>query len=289
MAYRTDLATEIEQRAKLEGANELEGIERTEYLSHNHKITHIKITSEKGSGTLKKPMGSYVTLCCEKGFGDSYEEKSLSARLLCEELKKLCGDFKNALVVGLGNERITPDSLGVLTADRVFATRHIKYHARKLFCDSYSEISVIKTGVLASTGLESSEIVSAVCKKTFPQIVFAIDALACGEISNLGCTIQITDTGIAPGSGVKNTRKELSEKTLGAKVIAIGIPTVIDLETAVFQTSDANKQSEKYSQMMVTPRQIDKTVKRGSEIISDALNMLFHPYLSDREIQSLIE
>ncbi len=288
MIFRTDLASEKEQRAVV-GKNHIDGVEKHEYFKGNIKITHIKITDESGAKVLEKPVGNYVTLSVKGGFDNTHEAITLTAGVLCDELKKVCKKFTSVLIVGLGNAKITPDNLGVSVAEKIFATRHIKLFAPEFFSENMAEVSVIRTGVSAATGIESAEIVKAVCEKIRPQLVIVIDALACGEISNLGRTIQITDTGISPGSGVGNARKELSQRTLNVPVVAVGVPTVIDLETAVFQLSDAQNSDKDFSQMMVTPRNIDALMKVCCQIIQTALNKLVHPDLSPAEISSLVD
>lgn len=288
MAIRTDLASEREQQIRVSGKSSMDGVNKSEYLKGNLKITKIDITTPQASQTFEKPIGSYVTIFCENGFDSMPDRVSVASEALCCELKKLAGKFKTALVVGLGNEAITPDSLGVLVSKKIFATRHIRTLAPELYSDKMSEIAVIATGVTGNTGLESAEIVRALCEKITPDVVFVVDALACSEISNLGATVQLSDTGISPGSGVGNSRAELSQRTLGCKVIAIGIPTVIDMQTAISQISDAEKQDEKYATMMVTPREIDRLVKNGATVIQTALNSMFHPSLSPLEIESLV-
>ncbi|MBE6837096.1 MAG: GPR endopeptidase [Ruminococcus sp.] len=284
---RTDLASEKEQQLRT-GGKSTEGIEKDEFFKGNLHVSRINVTTEKASELLEKPQGRYVTVTCENGFDSMPDKVTLYSEALCCELRRLAGKFRNPLVVGLGNEAITPDSLGVLVSRKIFATRHIRRLAPELYSDKMNEVAVIATGVTGNTGLESAEIVRALCEKITPDVVFAIDALACAEISNLGCTIQLTDTGISPGSGVKNARAELSENTLGCKVIAIGMPTVIDMQTAVYQISDAENQNEKFASMMVTPRNIDFLVKNGATIIHTALNSLFHPSISPSEIEALV-
>ena len=140
---------------------------------------------------------------------------------------------------------------------------------------------------MAQTGLESSEYVKAVIKQTEPQLVVAIDALACSDISHLGTTIQLTDTGISPGSGVENARKELSAKTLGIPCIAVGVPTVADMNTLAEAMCEGDVNSE-FNGMIVTPKSIDNLIIRTASIISTAMNRVFHPTLTDEEITSLI-
>lgn len=288
MSYRTDLASELEQRISLEN-NHIEGIEKSEFSTKKTKVTRICVTSPHASQILGKPEGEYVTMSAVNDFDNSVENVFQVAEILCEELKKICPNFTSVLVVGLGNDQITPDNIGPIVAKNVFATRHIRLFAPELFDENSTEVSVIAPSVTAKTGYEAAEIVKALCEKNTPDLVIVVDALACGEISNLCRTIQITNTGISPGSGVNNARTELSENTLGAPTVAIGVPTVIDLQTAVFQLSDAQDYDKDFSQMMVTPRNIDKLVKTTAKIIYTGLNLLLHPDLAPDEISTLVE
>lgn len=288
MSYRTDLACEAEQRAFV-GNKSFSGVKKVEEHYGIIKVTRIEITDDKGAKTLEKPIGNYITITRENGFDNSFENVYEVGKVLCGELKKICKKFTSVLVIGLGNEKITPDNLGVNVSKKIFATRHIKFSIPELLGENSTEVSTISTGVTAQTGLESAETVGAICEKIRPDLVIVVDALACGEIANLCQTIQVTDTGISPGSGVGNARKELSQKTLRVPVIAIGVPTVIDLETAVFQLSDAGNTSKEIATMMVTPRNIDKVMKICTEIIQIAVNLLLHPDLSPEEISSLVD
>lgn len=287
MGIRTDLALEAAQQ--LTKTAPLEGVLKNEYKKADLNITEIIVENQSAAENLGKPIGKYVTLQSElplENHPDNFNER---VDILAEEINKLCENKDNILVVGLGNKNITPDSLGPDVADQTFATRHIKQLAEDVDTSDLSTVSVIKTGVLGTTGIESSETVRAICEKINPSAVIVIDALACSEVSHLGTTIQLCDTGISPGSGVENARKELSEQTLGTKVIAIGVPTVVDMQTIseyVFETPSPEKQM---NNMMVTPRSIDKLIMRVSRLIAMGINRAFHPNLSIEDITSLVE
>lgn len=287
MGIRTDLALEAAQQ--LTKTAPLEGILKNEYQKADLNITEIIVETQSAAENLGKPMGKYITIQSElplENHPDNFNER---VDILAEEINKLCENKDNILVIGLGNKNITPDSLGPDVADQTFATRHIKQLAADVDTSDLSTVSVIKTGVLGTTGIESSETVLAVCEKIKPSVVIVIDALACSEVSHLGTTIQLCDTGISPGSGVENARKELSEQTLGTKVIAIGVPTVVDMQTIaeyVFETPSPEKQM---NNMMVTPRSIDKLIMRVSRLISMGINRAFHQNLSIEDITSLVE
>ncbi len=287
MGIRTDLALEATQQ--LTKTTPVEGITKNEYQKANLNITEIIVETDSAAQNLGKPKGKYITIQSELSLENHPDNFNERVDILAEEINKLCGSKENILVIGLGNKSITPDSLGPDVADQTFATRHIKQLAQDVDTSDLSTVSVIKTGVLGNTGIESSETVRAICDMLKPSTVIAVDALACSEISNLGTTIQLCDTGISPGSGVENARKELSEQTLGAKVIAIGVPTVVDMQTIseyVFDTPAPNKEM---NNMMVTPRSIDKLIMRVSRLIAMGINRAFQPNLSIEDITSLVE
>lgn len=289
MSKRTDLA--IESATSICSVAPIEGIIKKVdfYESEQIEITEISVESQKASEILDRPIGKYITLenveGCFSLYSDLYNEQ---VELLAKQLKKLIPEeTEKIMVVGLGNTGITPDSLGPVSADKIFATRHIKRLAKDINTSDLKEITVVKTGVMAQTGLESSEYVKAVIKQTEPQLVVAVDALACSDISHLGTTIQLTDTGISPGSGVENARKELSAKTLGIPCIAVGVPTVADMNTLAEAMCEGDVNSE-FNGMIVTPKSIDNLIIRTASIISTAMNRVFHPTLTDEEIASLI-
>ena len=287
MGIRTDLALEATQQ--LTKTTPVEGITKNEYQKANLNITEIIVETDSAAQNLGKPKGKYITIQSELSLENHPDNFNERVDILAEEINKLCVNKENILVIGLGNKSITPDSLGPDVADQTFATRHIKQLAKDVDTSDLSTVSVIKTGVLGDTGIESSETVRAICDMLKPTVIIAIDALACSEISNLGTTIQLCDTGISPGSGVENARKELSEQTLGAKVIAIGVPTVVDMQTIseyVFGTPAPNKEM---NNMMVTPRSIDKLIMRVSRLIAMGINRAFQPNLSIEDITSLVE
>lgn len=287
MGIRTDLALEAAQQ--LAKTMPVEGVLKNEYQKADLNITEIKVETSSAAQNLGKPIGKYITIHSElplENHPDNFNER---VDILAEEINKLCKNKENILVIGLGNKSITPDSLGPDVADQTFATRHIKQLATDVDTTDLSTVSVFKTGVLGNTGIESSETVKAICDLIKPSVVIVIDALACSEISNLGTTIQLCDTGISPGSGVENARKELSEQTLGTQVIAIGVPTVVDMQTIseyVFNTPAPDKEM---NNMMVTPRSIDKLIMRVSRLIAMGINRAFQPNLSIEDITSLVE
>ena len=147
-------------------------------------------------------------------------------------------------------------------------------------------MSAIAGGVMGQTGIESAELIRAVCAEIKPSAVIAADALACSDVSRLGTTIQICDSGISPGSGVANARRELSEKQLGIPVIAVGVPTVVDMHTIVRSLTDPTYEAE-LPNMMVTPRDVDRLTERASQLIAFGINLALHPSLSFEDVRGL--
>ncbi len=280
MGLNTDLA--LESYRGLSDARELTGVISEEYYDSDAAATVSKteIISAEAAEKLGKPKGVYITIECDRPLSEYLGDIAAQQRvvLLSECLSEVCKASDETLVLGLGNRDITPDALGPLTAERVFATRHIKRYASELFGFGMSQVSAVSAGVMAKTGIESQEIAASLCKAVSPAQVIVCDALACAEPSHMGRTIQLCSTGISPGSGVENARAELSERFLGVPTAAIGIPTV----------SRMMSDDTRFDSLMVTPKQIDKLIKAGAELISAAINSYLHPELTSSEINSIL-
>lgn len=230
---------------------------------HGTRYSEI-IINKQLSDYLKKPEGKYVTIYCEKG---DYQ------KCFTDIIKSFIPDGR-VLVVGLGNERICSDSLGAKAIRYIPATSHLS--ANPFFKElCMREVSVIETSVTGKTGIESAEQVRCVAESCNVDFIIAIDSLACSETSQLCNTIQITDAGIMPGSGVGNNRREISYKTIGRNVISIGVPTIIDYKT-------------ENNIFMVTPRNIDEIVSEFSKIIGKSLSRILNSNLTDDEIEGFI-
>ena len=232
----------------------------------------IQISSDEAEKSIGRPRGQYDTLSI-KGL-DLFDENDVEdaaneiAKELCEIFEKTFANPTRLLVVGLGNTELTPDSVGPKTASLVNATMHLYESDTDLFKDiDCSDIAVFTPGVMAKTGIESSDAVCAICDMIEPDAVIAIDSIASRSPERLGTTIQISNTGIFPGSGIGNRRKSISEKTLGIPVIAIGVPTVIN--AAAF--SDGEEKSD----MFVSPRNIDGITQISAKIIARGINQAF--------------
>ena len=281
MEIRTDLASE----SKILEHELPSGVEQTIEIIQNVKIIKTKVANEHGAKALQRPIGEYVAL---EHFQLIMPENADAVRpILVSELKKMITNKKSVLVVGLGNKNISPDAIGPMVADKIIATRHFKGAlAQRLGLFDLSSVSVIAPGVLGQTGIEVFEIIRAISKETKPDLILAVDALAARSVERLGTTIQITNTGISPGSGVQNKRAEISQKTLDIPVIAMGIPTVVDMENIIREMCKNTKQRPSKS-MMVTPRDIDQIISRSSTLIANSINQTLFPNLSLEEIEAL--
>lgn len=281
LGIRTDIASE----SKILKEKIPNGVSQNIKTINGVKIVNIKIKNENGSKILNRSIGTYITL--EHSNMLLPENAEIITKILVNELKKLISNKKSILIVGLGNKNISPDAIGPLVADRIIATRHFKGPlADELGLSQLNSVSVIAPGVLGQTGIEAFEIIQSVSKKINPDVIMAIDALAAKSVNRLGTTIQITDTGISPGSGVQNKRAEISKNTLNIPVIALGIPTVVDMETIISEMCPKQKLAPS-SPMMVTPRNIDQIISRSSSLISSSINQALFPTLSPKEIKSL--
>lgn len=286
---RTDLALEV--RESFPGDHiEIQGVvlkkqSRPEARAH---ITTVKIQDDAGSRAMKKPKGVYVTIESPLMLQETADREPLLL-CICEELEKMVDGLRNksVLVAGLGNREVTSDSLGPQMVDQLFITRHFAHEYNEYGC-----VSAIAPGVMAQTGMEASEILESIVKTIQPDIVIAVDALAARSVKRLCTTVQITDTGISPGAGVGNRRKELTEETLGVPVIAIGVPTVVDAETIIGDYMEhvlsdqgyTGQEIEKFlaeiftkdtENVMVTPKNIDDSVKRISKDLAAVMNHCF--------------
>lgn len=277
MAARTDLALELSEGLK----EKTEGVEQSSETDGEIKITRIKITSEKGERAINRPLGDYITLEFPPLFKIS-DYSSLKNAVIRELYRLLSEKKERILVAGLGNTDITPDAVGPLTVRQILATRHITgQFAESIGLKGLKSVSVISPGVLGQTGIETTELIKCAVDATKPDAVIVIDALAAGSAARLFRSLQLCNTGITPGSGVKNSRREISVKTLGVPVIAIGVPTVMDAESLAAELTGC--ETEKSADMFVTPKDVDLLCDRISEILSQALNIYLQPEI-DRDI-----
>lgn len=292
---RTDLAMEAEElwRKEARDTTELLGVEAREERCGAFKVTTVKILDDRGEKALGKPEGSYITIELDALMRREENAFRGAARLLADHLRELLAlsDGDSVLVVGLGNEAITPDAVGPEAANSVLVTRHLRQRMPREF-SAFREVSVIRSGVLGTTGMESADMVRAVMDALKPSCVIAIDALASCQADRLCRTVQLADTGIVPGSGVGNSRAGLNAETLGVPVLAIGVPTVVDAVTLAVDIADRSgvemPSLEEQRGMIVTPRDIDKNVHDVSKLIGYAINMALHNNLTVEEIDMFL-
>lgn len=294
MERRTDLALEARELF----GEDIKGVAVEEEDAQDIHITRLKILNDKASIQLNKEKGTYITLEMPP-FSDSFREPDDKLKIVAQEIRRLIPVNGLVLVAGLGNDEITPDALGPKSATKILATRHITGEiARSTGLNNLRPVAVVATGVTGKTGIETGEYLLSIIKRIKPNAVIAVDALASRRLSRLGCTLQISNTGISPGAGVGNHRNRLTKETLGVPVIGIGVPTVVDASTLaidLFDTDDiklSNKLRGMVSpsgrQMVVTPKEIDLLINRASEMIALSVNYALHPNLSISDLMSLM-
>ena len=288
--FRTDMA--VERRDLYKNANKLEdeidGIECDEENQEDIKITRVRITNEKGEKALQRRIGNYITIDLKKLNNITMEQEQKIIDCFSKELKviidKHIKKYDEILIVGLGNEYATPDSLGAKVVQNIEITRHIKIYLPNAIDKNTRSVSAITPGVLGTTGIETVEIVKVIVDNIKPKLVIAIDSLCSKNIDRINKSIQISDTGIVPGGGVGNKQEELSEETLGIPVIGIGIPTVLDAATIVLDTLKAcsvNVSEDRIVDEMklnnfnfiVTPKEIDSLIDSMTNIVSEGINV----------------
>lgn len=281
MQYRTDLA--VESLAAAESRSGIEEHRRGKAFS----VTEIRILDDESGRPLGRTKGRYITLECDAlaRFSDDAEAR---ADELAAELRPLLPPDGCVLVAGLGNTDITPDALGPRTTAHVLATRHLRQELAEEdeFLSSLRQVCVLSGGVLGQTGIETAELLLAVTDRIRPAAVIAVDALACSSLERLGTTIQIADTGIAPGSGVANHRSPLDANTFGVPVIGIGVPTVIGMRT-IAEGLTGHPPHEPAQDMMVTPRDVDRLIGQASQLLACGINLALHPQLRYTDVSAL--
>jgi spore protease len=314
---RTDLTLEARelfreqaQRGAPQDMKEPPGVEIENILENDIKITRVRVTSPAGEDSIGKPMGSYITLEVPGLRENDQQLFENTCKAMAKELAALMNltGKSTILIVGLGNWNVTPDALGPKVVSSVMVTRHLLEYVPDQVDKGVRPVCAVAPGVLGITGIETGEIIRGVVDRIRPDVIIAIDALASRKMERVNSTIQIADTGISPGSGVGNKRMELSRKTMGVPVIAIGVPTVVDAATMANDTIDLVLDSmikqapqgtdfynmlkginrdEKYQMiqevlqpyvgnLVVTPKEIDEAVEKISKVIANGLNIALH-------------
>lgn len=321
---RTDLAIESKEVYEQENKKKMQGVEVQEFKEGDICITEVRVVDEVGEKIIGKPKGNYITI--ETPHFDHYDAdmvdeiskvmaKYLSTLVSANEKKEL-----STLVVGLGNWNVTPDALGPKVVSKLMITRHLKELIPESIDEEIRPVSALAPGVLGLTGIETVEVIKGVVEKIKPDLVVCIDALASRKMERLNRTIQIGNTGIAPGSGVGNKRKELSEKSLGVPVIAIGVPTVVDAATMandaidlvideminnatngskfydILKSIDRNEKQKLIAQLlnpyvgdlMVTPKEVDMVIENVAKIVANGINIALQPALDLDDINRFL-
>jgi len=321
-SIRTDLAIEERDIYKSSKNMEVPGVSVEEKQYEGIKITKVKILDKRGMEEMGKPIGNYITIEAPdliQGDLDLEEKVSKVISDIIKEISNLKSETK-VLVVGLGNWNVTPDALGPDVISNIVVTRHLKEFAPQQFGDEIRSVSAISPGVLGITGIETAEILKGITDRIRPDLIIAIDALASRKVERLSTTIQISDTGISPGSGIGNKRLSINKESLGIPVISIGVPTVVDAvtianDTIEYLTESLLKETEKNNpfykvldnmskedkyaliqevlnpylhNLVVTPKEIDSIIKNISSVISRGINLALQPGLTVKEMNQLI-
>lgn len=307
MSIRTDLALEAHEICKENAreASEIKGVSAEVEKFGALSVTKIKIIDENGEKALGKPIGKYITIEAPNIRYDA-EEYEKTCEKIGENISEMVGDEESGtvLVVGLGNDEITPDALGPDTASGIIVTRHMREHMGEDFKANFADVCAISPGVLGTTGIETLSVIKGICEKVKPKAIIAIDALAARNVDRISTTFQISDTGIQPGAGVGNRRDGLNEENLGVKVIAVGVPTVVDAATIAIDSIGAafekngrlseaeaeniirNGISENIAGLVVTPKDIDAVIEKAAKTIANGINLALHKNLTLEEIES---
>lgn len=307
---RTDLAMEAVNAGRQTPKN---GVKLNQWSAGGVEITEVHIDAGLGAETLGKAPGHYITLECPGLQRQEIEARRRVSDLLGQQLARLMSDKTDraqpVLVIGLGNRRITPDALGSKVVDQTLVTRHLFSTMPDKLDERMRSVCALAPGVLGVSGLETFEVVKSLTSELKPCCVLCIDSLAARSTQRVGTAVQLTDTGIQPGSGVGNHRRALNRETLGVPVLALGIPMVVYAATiardALEFLSEGMQRDEQMDEaldeladqlsgnavgdMIVTPREVDSLIDQAAWILARGINRALHPALSDEEIQTMME
>lgn len=322
-SVRTDLAVESHQMAgEAQGTPNIPGVDVETDEKDGIHFTKLHVKDPTAARMIGKMVGHYLTFEVPELRSKDPELQEKVAIRFAEEFSKFLNlpDKATVLIIGLGNWNVTPDALGPLVVKKVFVTRHLYSHMAEVLDDGFRPVSAVSPGVLGITGIETSEIVRGIVQNVKPDLVIAIDALASRSLERVNTTIQVADSGITPGAGVGNKRKGLNEETLGVKVIAIGVPTVVDAVTIAHDTIDLlmhrmerdapgnscaqlfdnfNDQEKKQmiheilqplgQNLMVTPKEIDQFIDDIATVVANGLNMALHSSITPEDAPMFLQ
>lgn len=288
---RTDLALEARElwQEQAEKTTILSGVRAREQTSKGIHTTVVEVLNREGARSLGKPVGTYVTLELDEGLLREPEGFSRTAIRLGREVARLVPSRGGVLVAGLGNSAVTPDALGPRTLEHLVVTRHLQSYMPQL-----RSVSAVSPGVLGTTGLESVEIIRGVVERSAPGCVVVVDALASRSLNRVCTTVQLTDTGITPGSGVGNRRAAFTRQTLGVPVVAVGVPTVVDARTLLLDILGQNGentekiQDECHKNMVVMPKDIDARVGRMARLLGYGISLGLLRGLSPADVSCFV-
>lgn len=316
---RTDLAIEAHEMARRR-VQTVPGVEEETEEFDGIRVSRVHVQNRQGEQALGKRAGRYVTIEVPGLRRRDPDLQQRVAEQFAKEFERLLDVPEQAtvLVVGLGNQQVTPDALGPKVAQKMFVTRHLFQYFPDLLGEGYRTVAAVSPGVLGVTGVETTEVVKGIVEHVQPDLVVAIDALASRSLNRVNATIQISDTGIQPGAGVGNKRKALDEQTLGCKVLAVGVPTVVDAATiandameliltklketvpgnGASQIFDHFSPQEKWqlikevldplgNNLMVTPKEIDEFIDDVAEVVAQGLNLALHPCMTMEDASQL--
>lgn len=318
----TDLAIESRQVYEPNEEKEVEGVSVEVKDEDNYSITTVRVLNDRGSELINKAVGTYITMevpQLDRSDEDLKDEISMG---LAKLIKDLIESYKKdkVLIIGLGNWNISSDSLGPRVVDRVLVTRQYFINYQKEFDETMANVAAMSPGVMGITGIETFDIVKGLVDKIKPDIVVAVDALSSRKMDRVTRTIQISDTGINPGSGVGNSRQGLERDSLGVPVLAIGVPTVVNAATLAndtmelileslkevaevgqefYQLLDSLSGEDQYNlieevltpfsaNVIVTPKDIDVLIEDLSIILANGLNIAIHPGIDLKDINRYI-
>lgn len=283
--YNTDMADErVDEYKVINNMSSIDGIEITEEKFDEFKITQVNVLNQNGADAIDKKIGKYITFEMENV--KYLENKDKIVLKLNEYLKELITSKDSVMIVGLGNLYVTPDALGSKVVNSIDVTRHILKLAKEMVSENTREVSAICPGVMGNTGIQTSEIISSVSQIVKPKYIIVIDSLMSKSIKRVGASIQLSNTGITPGSGITSFNNAIDKDSTGATVISLGVPMVVDMATI---TNDAlnkienkeDERGERYYKIanildtenyIVTPKDIDELIQIMSDIISQSIN-----------------
>lgn len=291
---RTDLAEELRdremERIAAEHKGEIDGIRYSEKTNGKIRTSAIEIITDAGAERIGKPKGRYVTISFPTASGLDYSGFLALCDIVAEQLCRFCAKKKRILICGVGNEAFAADALGVIAVRNVLVTHHLR-EAGVPYMDAFGDVAAITPGIMGKTGVETATLVKSAVDAIKPEAVVAVDALAARSAERLARTVQLSDAGISPGSGLGNRRDALDEQTLGVPVIAVGVPTMVDAATLVedaLQGAPVNGEAmKKLSGLFVSPKEIDVIVENLGKMIGYAMNRAFHGDLPYEEMAML--